>query len=283
MNTRERAGIKIDYPAGAERVADKLLQRALLARQTFAPLFPTVPDLPITVHWWPKSVWPAKGWGPYGMPTASGQHEVLLPATDRELPDACVAIIDPLTDLQALTDAEVREMLTLAPSHPRTRVELRHYLTSQAFYHDLMTDFVLPHEIFHLYCNNVGIRRQPVWPYESLAQWSAEYFLRQHDLPGLARFYHLCYRMYDLAGKGKDGNEGLMEFTNYAWFHGAGVVMWGELRERYGEDFVPRVLALAQRRVKELEKAKDAEWVALLSEAAGDDLKPWFEEHWGVR
>lgn len=283
MSACEHSGVKVDFPAGAERVADKLLERAELARRTFGPLFPTVPDLQLTVHWWPKTVWPAKGWGPYGMPTASGQHEVLLPATDRELPDACVVIIDPLTDLQVLTEAEVGEMLALAPSHPRTRVELLHYLKSRAFYHDLMTDFVLPHEIFHLYCNNVGITRRPVWPYESLAQWSAEYFLRRNGMPGLARFYHLCYRMYYLAGRGKDGNEGLTKFTNYAWFHGAGVVMWGELRDRYGEDFVPRVVGLAQGRVKELGKATDADWMALLSEAAGEDLTGWFETEWLVR
>ncbi len=281
MRTIERDGITVEFPRGSEAVADKLLQRAGLTRETFAPLFPTVPNLQLHLQWFPRSVWKERGHGPWGMPTAIGTDGVLLPATDLEMPDACVVIIDPLTDLRALSAAEVREMLALAPPRPKTRVALRHYLKSRAFYHDLMTDFVLPHEIFHVYCNNVGIRRQPVWPYESLAQWSSEWFLHRQGEPDLARFYHLCYRMYYLAGMGRDGNEGLTRFTNYAWFHGADTVMMGELGKRYGEDFIPRVVRMAQERVAELAKASDAEWVRLFSETAGEDLAPWFAIRFG--
>ena len=282
MTTAERDGIRVEFPRGSEAVAQKVLSRALRAREVFSPLFPSVPDLQLRIQWFPHSVWQERGRGPWGMPTAFGKNGVLLPATDSELPEACLVIIDPLTDLEVLTRDEAREMLTLTPARPRTRVELRHYLKSRDFYHDLMTDFVLPHEIFHVYCNNVGLARRPVWPYESLAQWSSEYLLRREGLTGLARFYHLCYRMYYLAGRGRDGNEGLMEFTNYAWFHGAGLVAMGELRQQYGDDFTPRLVRLAQGRAEPLASGNDADWVALFSETAGEDLTGWFEQ-WGIR
>lgn len=279
MVSLERDGVHVEFPRGSEPAAEKVLARALLARDAFAPLFPSIPRLMLNIQWFPHDVWKARGVGPWGMPTAIGKDGVLLPATDLALPEACAVIIDPLTDLRGLTDGEVREMLALSPGRATTRVALRRYLKSQAFYHDLMTDFVLPHEIFHVYCNNVGITRSPVWPYESLAQWSSEYLLRREGMDGLARFYHLCYRMYYLSGQGKDGNESLMRFTNYAWFHGADVVMLGELRERFGEDFIPRVVHAAPGR----KLPKDADWVKLFSETAGTDLAGWFEERWGVQ
>jgi hypothetical protein len=282
MTSLERSGITVEFPAGSEAAAERVLQNALSARRTFAPLFPTVPNLQLHIQWFPEAIWKQRGHGPWGMPTALGKDGVLLPATDIEMPEACVVIIDPLTQLDVLTRDEVRELKALAPTtHRRTRAELEAWLKSREFYHALMTDFVLPHEIFHVYCNNIGLRRQPVWPYESLAQWSAEYCLRHNGQAGLARFYHLCYRMYYLAGRGKDGNDGLIKFTNYAWFHGADTVMLGELAERLGEDFIPHFVAQAQK--SPLDKMQDADWVALLSKMAGEDLTGWFGEEWGVR
>jgi hypothetical protein len=288
MVITKRDGIQVEHPAGTGELAERLLHNAIIARRTFAPLFPTVPDLQINIQWFPQAVWQERGRGPWGMPTAFGNSAVLLPATDVELPEACVVIIDPLTRLEVLTREEVRELKERAPTTharvgtrapTRTRRELQEWLKSREFYHELMVDFVLPHEIFHLYCNNVDLKRSPVWPYESLAQWSAEYSLRRSGQTDLARFYYLCYRMYYLAGQGTEGNEGLVKFRNYAWFHGACLVMMGALRERLGEEFIPQVVRRAQGRKLE----KDGDWVKVFEEAAVEELGEWFVSEWGVR
>jgi hypothetical protein len=281
MDTLSADRVTVRFPAGCEGEARRCLVVAREARATFRPLFRSAPAPELQVYWLPRSEWSQHTGGRFGMPTAAGKDTVVLPATNLELPEACVEIIAPLTDLRVLTREEVRDFMRTAPGgHGPSRRAFAAYLGSPAFYTDFMVDFVLPHEVMHVMCENAGIHRAPVWPYEGLAQWSADCYLRQHGRQDLARFYHLLYRMFYLAGKDDPANRSLERFGNYAWFHGQLTVMSGELEDELGAAFVPRLIRLAEARAAQRPAPTSADWVAILGEAAGKDMSGWFDARW---
>jgi hypothetical protein len=192
-------------------------------------------------------------------------------------PDALVEIIKPLTQSGKLPAAELRDFMKLAPKGPFTDAKVfEEYLGSQEFYTPFLIDFVLPHEIMHTLCNQVGILRQPVWPYEGLAQWSSDHFLHKQGRENERRFYFLLYRMWYLAGVDDPKNENLVKFGNYAWFHGALLTLFKQIENECGDGFFPGLIRLAESKHPGKEGLKNAEWLGLFSQVAGKDLADRF-------
>ena len=284
METLNAQNITVTFPRGSEAEAKRILECARKAQETFLPLFSTAKKLDLTVHWRTKEEWlRLQPKSKYGMPTAIGPDGVLLPATNVDSPDALVEIIKPLTHPEKLPPAELQDFMKLAPKGPFTDVKaFEEYLGSAEFYTPFLIDFVLPHEIMHTLCNQVGILRQPVWPYEGLAQWSSDYFLHKQGREGERRFYFLLYRMWYLAGVDDPRNENLVKFGNYAWFHGALLTLFKQIEEECGDGFFPSLIKLAEERHPTKAGLKNADWLGLFNQAAGKDLGDRFKGKWAI-
>jgi hypothetical protein len=284
METLTAQNITVTFPRGCEAEAKRILESARKAQETFLPLFSTAKKLNLTVHWRTKEDWlRLSPKSKYGMPTAQGPDAALLPATNVDSPDALVEIIKPLTHPEKLSPAELQDFMKLAPKGPFTDVKaFEEYLGSAEFYTPFLIDFVLPHEIMHTLCNQVGILRQPVWPYEGIAQWSSDYFLRKQGREGERRFYFLLYRMWYLAGVDDPRNENLVKFGNYAWFHGALLTLFKQIEEECGDGFFPSLIKLAEERHPTKAGLKNADWLGLFNQAAGKDLGDRFKGKWAI-
>lgn len=278
METISAQDVSVHFPEGCEVEAKRIVECAQKARATFMPLFRTAKAPALVIHWRTKTEWlKVNPKGKYGMPHPEGNDVVILPAVNLDPADALTEIIGPLTHPGKLPAEDLQAFMDWTPAGRFTDLKkFEEYLGSRSFYTDFVIDFVLPHEIMHCLCNQVKILRKPVWPYEGIAQWASDYFLRQQGREKERRFYFLLYKMFYVVGKEDAKNKNLIEFGNYAWFHGALLTWFRELEEKAGNDLVPRLIRLTESRVQEKKDLAESDWFYLFKQAGAGDLSPWF-------
>lgn len=292
LETLARDGITVRFPAGSEDAAERVAEVCAGTRAYLAPLFGLQEDFPLTVLWVERERWPRVTRLEFGFPSNSGRGEV-LPAVDRDRPDG-LAKLTWLLDLDAAPPemaGEFRELLGLYPDTPAAAVNAV-IEQSVEFNRRYVINFILPHEICHAMNNAAQTPREPWWIHEFQAQGAAIMTCRELGLEGDARLFELYYRLMYLGGRERvevtdvlacSQQSTGMGIVNYAWYHGALVEIFHEIEERSDEGFGERLLALARDRATGRQQVTGAEFIALMSAAAGEDLSGWLAERWGLR
>jgi len=292
LREERRDDIIVRYPEGSFAAARQVMNVCVGTRRYLAPLFGLEDDFPITVLWLNREWWPKATRMEYSFPTNSSGGEV-LPAVDVEHPTG-LAKLTGLLDLAAAPEEMVATFKGLLGLYPEASDEAVIAVLdySPDFYLRYVINFILPHEICHAMNNAAETPRQPWWIHEFQAQMAAVITCRELGFEADARLFELYYRLMYLGGlerveetdvftAGQKG--GSMGIVNYAWYHGALVQMHHEIEERSDEGFGERLLALCRDRASGRPEVSNADFIALMSEAAGQDLAGYMAEHWGLK
>ncbi|MFC1713969.1 hypothetical protein ACFL6S_09880 [Candidatus Poribacteria bacterium] len=265
----------------------------------FKDLFHADRDLGLEIYWADSADWSniplCRHKGSYGMPhMAKGEdhiHAVILPAANVDMPERLVRIIEPLLDLQEISEGDLRMLAEwLDLTHGKTSEEIREYFSSSEFYVDFLVEIVHIHEIMHDFCYEFGIPenygrddRKAWWVFEGLAQWSVLWVQRHLENERWVGIHELLYRWMYRTGRKQQGNISPVRYENYAWFHGALIEMSCQLEERLGQNYGPSVLRLLLERMQDHDYLNDKEVVNIFGSVAGQDLSQWFSVHWQIR
>jgi len=163
------------------------------------------------------------------------------------------------------------------------------YLSSSEFYVDFLIEIVHIHEITHDFCYEFGIPEnygrdgRKAWRlFEGLAQWSVLWVQRCLGNEQWADIHELLYGWIYKTGRKLQGNISLIQYENYAWFHGALVEMFCQLEEKFDSGYVPAVLISILEEMQDKDYLEDREAVAIFGSAAGQDLAQWFRTQWQI-
>jgi len=97
-----------------------------------------------------------------------------------------------------------------------------------------------------------------------------------------ADIHELLYGWIYKTGRKLQGNISLIQYENYAWFHGALVEMFCQLEEKFDSGYVPAVLISILEEMQDKDYLEDREAVAIFGSAAGQDLAQWFRTQWQI-
>lgn len=288
----DRDNVAVRFAAGSHGAAQQVLRMALGTREYLAPLFGQAEDFPIRVLWLPSDRWKEFTSLEYGFPSNSSRGEV-LPAADLERPTGLAKLTE-LLDLEA-APAEMSQrfkvLLGLYADAPPEAVKAV-IEDSTDFSVRYVANFILPHEICHALNNAAKTPREPWWTHEFQAQMAAIITCRALGLEADAELFELYYRLMYLGGRerveetdvyrcGQLG--GRMGIVNYAWYHGALVEMLHEIEGRSDEGFGERLLEVCRDRAAGKQQVTNAEFIALMSDAAGEDLSGWMADRWDLK
>ncbi|MCD6360254.1 MAG: hypothetical protein J7M38_05255 [Armatimonadetes bacterium] len=291
LRTERRGDIVVRYPASSFSAARQVMNLCVRTRAYLAPLFGLEDEFPITVLWLDREWWPRATDMEYSFP-ANTSHGEVLPAVDVEHPEG-LARIAGLLDLESAPADEVRLLKRLVGLYPEASDEaLMGVLQySPDFYLRFVIHFILPHEICHAMNNAAGTPREPWWIHEFQAQMAAILTCRELGFEADARLFELYYRLMYLGGLERVGETDVyaagqkgpaMGIVNYAWYHGALVQMHHEIEEQSDELFGERLLRLCRDRATGRREVSNAEFTALMSEAAEADLSDYMVRRWGI-
>lgn len=292
LRTDRRDEVVVRYPAGSFSAARQVMNVCVGARRYLAPLFGVPEDFPITVLWLNRQWWPKASRLEFSFPSNTARGEV-LPAVDVEHPTGLARLTE-LLDLGAAPEEMVAELKKLLGLYPEATDEaiLSVLRYSPDFYLRYVIHFILPHEICHAMNNAAQTPREPWWIHEFQAQMAAVITCRELGFEDDARLFELYYRLMYLGGlervAEKDvyraGQQGTsMGIVNYAWYHGALLQMLQEIEQRSDEGFGERLLTLCRDRARGRREVSNAEFIGLMSAAAGQDLSEYMAERWGLR
>ena len=292
LRAAERDNITVRYPDGSFGAARQVMNVTIRTRAYLAPLFGVPEDFPITVLWMNQQWWPKATRMEYGFPSNSSRGEV-LPAVDVDRPIGLVKLTG-LLDLEAAPEevaGPFKGLLGLyREATPEAVKGVLEY--SPDFYLRYVINFILPHEICHAMNNAAKTPREPWWIHEFQAQMAAVITCRELGFEHDAKLFELYYRLMYLGGLERveetdvyaAGQKGpSMGIVTYAWYHGALVQMLHEIEERCGEGFGERLLQVCRDRAANHQQMSNADFIALMSEAAGQDLSGYMAERWNLR
>jgi len=299
METIESNHFKVHFSGESRNIAEELLVTAEKSYRIFKRMMDTHQDFRIEIYWANRNDWSTipqcRYKQSYGMPhmTRGGDHThyVILPAANIDMPDRLTEIMDPMIDTAYLDERDTSILANhlLGNSYP-DRNDLRKYLSSSRFYIDYLINIVSIHEIMHNFCFESGLGenygrdgRKAWWVFEGMAQWSVLMVQRELGNRKWADIHELLYRWIYRSGHKKEGNESLVEYGNYAWFHGSLVEMFSQLEEKYGGDFGHRVFESLLHNLQGRDYLSDRDAVRVFSKAAGEDLSGFFGKRWGIR
>lgn len=292
LRTERRDEVIVRYPEGSFAAARQVMNVCVGTRRYLAPLFGVEDDFPITVLWLDRQWWPKATRMEFSFPSNSSRGEV-LPAVDVDHPTG-LAKLTGLLDLAAAPGEITGPFRRLLGLYREASDEAINGVLeySPDFYLRYVINFILPHEICHAMNNAARTPRQPWWIHEFQAQMAAVITCRELGFEHDAQLFELYYRLMYLGGLERveetdvltAGQKGAsMGIVNYAWYHGALMQMFHEIEQRSDEGFGERLLALCRDRASGRPEVNNAEFIALMSGAAGQDLSGYMAERWALR
>lgn len=290
LRRRSLGGITLLYSVESEPQAGEVLDYAARCHETLSQWFRPGKPVLQEVYWLSRRDWRGRP-EQYGFPFALGPDAV-LPAADVDVPTqlAHIAGVMEIRRGGLEIDEMARRLRLAEPSSPESVYE--HLSRSQDFFMAFTAGFILPHELTHGFCNDLGYPQQPRWYYEGLAQWAGYQLQKRLRPPGEAdmidHYYQIIWdrarphlAVQEFARADKLGAEGL-DTPNYAWYHAGLLRMFRELEDVKGGELLPELVRAVDQRHKGHAHVAHDEMCATFSQVTGRDLGDWFRQQWGL-